>query len=220
MKSLFYRPVKISLGWDDICFWSDTHFNHQCTHWETPLWKARGFPSVEAHTEGLIERWNDKSNDKTVFFHLGDFIFGFNSIDNFKNIINRLNFNTLYIMPGNHNSGWKQVFEEQKSNVWYLSSSKRVIFVPNYLEVIVGNKFLVLSHYPILSFNGQSNGAICAYGHVHNNLIKNEIGKLYSKARTVEVTVEACTYPVTLRELVDLADKEPVSFDHHLHVAC
>ena len=88
--------------------------------------------------------------------------------------------------------------------------------MPNYVEVVVGNQFLVLSHYPILSFNSQSNGAICVYGHVHGNLIKNEIGKLYSEARTVEVTVEACPHPITLRELVSKASKEPVSFDHHL----
>lgn len=215
MKSLFYRPIKLSGSPDKIFFWSDTHFNHRCEHWRVPLWKARGFNSVEEHTEGLINRWNYKATPDSVGFHLGDFIFGFNSIENFKNIIQRMNFKDLYIMPGNHNSGWKQVFEEQKGNIWNIYSNKRVIFVPNYLEVVACGQFLVLSHYPILSFNSQSKGAICVYGHVHGNLCKNEIGQLYKQARTLEVTVDMAAFPLTLREVQKAVSKEIISFDHH-----
>jgi calcineurin-like phosphoesterase family protein len=215
MKSLFFKPLRISESPDNILFWSDTHFNHLCEHWPLPLWKARGFNSVENHTDGLIRRWNYKSTDNSVGFHLGDFVFGYKSIDNFKNIIRRMSFKDLYIMPGNHNSGWKQVFEEQKGNIWHVTSSKRVIFIPNYLEVISNNQFLVLSHYPILSFNSQAKGAICVYGHVHSNLEKNEIGKLYKQARTKEVTVDVAPFPITLTELKQMVPNEPVTFDHH-----
>ena len=217
MKFLFYQPLKIVARDREVCFWSDTHFNHKCEHWEIPLWKARGFDSVEEHNEILIQRWNEKSNSNTIFFHLGDFIFGYDSIVHFKNIINRVNFKELYIMPGNHNSGWRQVFEEQKKNVWNINENKKVIFVPNYLEAYVNGQPLVMSHYPILSFNGQSKNGICLYGHVHGNLIKNEIGKLYSKARTFEVTVESCPHPINFKEIRSIFnDKESVSFDHHL----
>jgi calcineurin-like phosphoesterase family protein len=216
MKFLFYQPVKVTAKNQNVCFWSDTHFNHRCEHWEIPLWKARGFDSVEAHNEGLISRWNEKSNQDTIFFHLGDFIFGYNSIVHFKEIIRRLNFRDLYIMPGNHNSGWKQVFEEQYGNIWKLSDTKRVIFVPNYLEAIVNGQQLVMSHYPILSFNGQAKNAICLYGHVHGNLIKNEIGKLYKQARTFEVCVENCSSPATFDEITRLFKSQPsLTFDHH-----
>lgn len=219
MKSLFYRPIKVVAPEHDICFWSDTHFNHRCEHWEIPLWKARGFSSVEEHNEGLISRWNSKANEETVFFHLGDFIFGYNSIDNFKNIIQRVNFKELYIMSGNHNSGWKQVFEEQRGNIWHITAHKKVIFVPNYIEIVANGQMIAASHYPLLSFNGQSNGGYCLYGHVHGNLIKNEIGQLYAKAKTMEVTVEAEPFPVTLQEVHRcMRSKLPVSFDHHLQL--
>lgn len=216
MKYLFYQPLKIVAKDYEICFWSDTHFNHKCEHWEIPLWKARGFNSVEEHNEGLIKRWNEKSNQKTTFFHLGDFIFGYDSIVHFKNIIRRLSFKDLYIMPGNHCSGWKQVFEEQKSNVWNVDEGKRVIFIPNYLEAYINGQPVVMSHYPILSFNSQSKNGICIYGHVHGNLIKNEIGKLYAKARTLEVTIENSPSPMTFGEVRSFfKGREPVSFDHH-----
>ena len=216
MKFLFYQPIKIVAKEWDVCFWSDTHFNHACPHWEIPLWKARGFSSVEAHNEGLIERWNKKCNEETVAFHLGDFIFGYDSIQNFKSIISRLNFKTLFVMPGNHNSGWKQVFEEQRNNVWALNANKQVVFIPNYVEAYINGQLIVMSHYPILSFNGQSKNSICLYGHVHGNLAKNEIGKLYQKARALEVTVENCPEPISFKEVKTyFRNKPPVSFDHH-----
>jgi calcineurin-like phosphoesterase family protein len=218
MKYFFYKPIKLSSKDEDIVFWSDTHFFHACNHWPTPLWKARGFNSLEEHNEGLIQRWNDKSTPDATFFHLGDFMFGLDSRINFKTILKRVNFRTLYIMPGNHYSGWRHVFEEQKSNVWYITPEKRVIFVPNYLEALLNNQMFVMSHYPILSFNGQSKSSICLYGHVHGNLSRNQIGTLYSQARTYEVTVENSPSPINLREIKSLfKGTESITFDSHLH---
>lgn len=217
MKYLFYRPIRIKDSEHDVFFWSDTHFNHRCEHWATPLWKSRGFDSVEHHNESLIQRWNEVCTDNSVFFHLGDFIFGFDAAENFKDIVKRLSFKDLYIMPGNHNSGWKQIFEQQKNNVWNISSNKRVIFIPNYAETMIENTHLILSHYPILSFNCQSKGSICLYGHVHGNLAKNEIGSLYSEARTLEVCIETQPKPINLKGIRNiLHDKSAVTFDHHI----
>jgi calcineurin-like phosphoesterase family protein len=218
MKFLFYRPINIVAKDDKICFWSDTHFGHRCEHWERPLWKTRGFSSIEEHDEELIKRWNEVSTPNTIFFHLGDFIFGKDSIERFRNIIRRVNFKELYSMPGNHCSGWKQVFEDQKHNVWDVQENKRVIFLPNYIELIVNGQAIVASHYPVLSFNGQASRGktICLYGHVHGNLIKNEIGKLYAKARTLEVSIESCPSPITFGEIRKIfSEREPITFDHH-----
>ena len=89
MKYLFYKPIKVVCEDRDASFWSDTHFNHACLHWPIPLWKTRGFSSIEEHNEGLIKRWNSVCTDQTTFFHLGDFIFGVDSKVHFKSIINR-----------------------------------------------------------------------------------------------------------------------------------
>lgn len=217
MKHLFYKPLKLSSTDENFVFWSDTHFYHACAHWPIPLWKARGFSSINDHNEGLIERWNAKCTEETTFFHLGDFIFGVDAGNNFKDILRRVNFKTLYVMPGNHYSGWRHVFEEQRSNVWDIGPRKRVVFVPNYLETILNGQLFVMSHYPILSFNGQSKGSICLYGHVHGNLSKNPINSIYSKARTYEVTVENNPFPVNLKEVKDqFKFAEPITFDSHL----
>lgn len=216
MKFLSYQPLRVAAKPSDVFFWSDTHFNHRCDHWKLPLWKARGFSSVEDHTEGLIERWNSTCSCNSVIFHLGDFIFGYNSVEQFKNIVNRLSFKELYIMPGNHASGWKQVFEEQKGIFWRPNSQKTVFFVPNYLEATVDHQLVVMSHYPILSFNGQSKGSFCLYGHVHGNLHYTAIGKMYNQARTMEVTVESCSVPISMVQVSETLSKIPsVVFDSH-----
>ena len=74
-----------------------------------------------------------------------------------------------------------------------------------------------MSHYPILSYNGQSKHGICLYGHVHGNLAKNEIGKLYKQAKTLEITVEQFNRPATFKEIRNVfKDRQAISFDHHV----
>lgn len=216
MKFLFYRPLKITASEPDVCFWSDTHFNHRCERWEIPLWKARGFNSVEEHNDVLIQRWNKKANNNSVFFHLGDFIFGYDSVHHFKQIISQVKFKDLYVMPGNHNSGWKQVFEEQRGNVWKISDTKRVIFVPNYLEAFVNGQPIAMSHYPLASFNGQAKGAWMIHGHCHSNLYKSEIGPLLYRSKIIDVGIENSPEPITFKELKSFfKDRETITYDSH-----
>lgn len=217
MKFLFYRPLKVDAKEKEILFWSDTHFNHACLHWEVPLWKARGFDSVEEHNEGLIDRWNQVCSKDSIVFHLGDFIFGKESIQNFSNIVqNRLNFKALYSLPGNHYSGWKQIFESLNGNVWKINENKTVFFVPNYLEIYANGVPMVLSHYPLASFNGQAKGAIHLHGHCHSNLAKSELGPLIYKTKTLDVGVENCPFPVDFGYLKERFIHQPtLTYDHH-----
>lgn len=204
MKFLFYKPLKLSGSEDQIFFWSDIHFGHRCERWDIPLWKIRGFESIEDHDEGLTRRWNNLLTSESTVFCLGDFIFGSDTIQRFESKLAELNFNTIYIMPGNHCSGWKQVFEKQRTNVWYISNSKRVIFIPNYLEAVINKQPIVLSHYPLVSFNGQSIGSWMIHGHCHGKLNNTPIGQELYKAKITDVGVENCPSPVSLAELRNL----------------
>ena len=216
MKFLFYKPIKIDTLAKNVCFWSDTHFGHKCEHWDNPLWRMRGFDSVEDHDEQLVSRWNTKCNSDSVVFHLGDFIFGQNAEERFMKFLDRLNFNTLYVMPGNHNSGWRQAFERQAKNVLYLNNSKSVYFIPNYIEVIANEQPIVLSHYPLASFNGQARGSWMIHGHCHSNLYKKEIGSILYKAKIFDIGIENSPYPKTFEDLKIMFDqKDIITFDHH-----
>ena len=216
MKHLFYRPLKINHGEREVVFWSDTHFGHRCDSWETPLWKARGFDSIEEHDAILIKRWNEQSSNSTIFFHLGDFIFGLNTIERIEHILKNVNFKTLYLMPGNHCSGWKQRFEMQPSNRWSLEGNKTVYFVPNYLEVYVNEQPIVLSHFPLASWNAQSKGAWMLHGHCHGNIYKSPIGPLLYATKIYDVGIENCAKPICYKNLKTFfSDKPNITYDHH-----
>lgn len=216
MKILFYKPIKLTLEDYNVCFWSDTHFGHRCESWENPLWKIRGFDTLQQHDTMLMQRWNEVSTTNTTFFHLGDFIFGFDTIERFKTILNQVNFKTLYIMPGNHCSGWKQNFEFLHGNIMHLDNEKKVYFVPNYLEAIINNQPIVMSHYPLASHNGQAKGSWMLHGHCHSNLYKSELGPILYKAKIIDVGVENSPKPKTLKDLKHyFSNRSNVTFDHH-----
>lgn len=222
MKSLFYQPLRVDAKDHEILFWSDTHFGHRCESWENPLWKQRGFSSISDHDEQLAWRWNQSATNKTIFFHLGDFLFGHNGEQRLLDYFAKLNFHTLYLLPGNHTAGWKQVFESlpPDENVLRLGDDKQVVFCPNYLEAYINGQAFVLSHFPILSFNGQASKGktIHLYGHVHGSLNRADhpIGEIYSHARVQDVGVEECLWPTsyaTIRET--FREWVPTSFSHH-----
>jgi len=216
MKFLFHRPLKITNDENKILFWSDTHFGHKCEHWSDPLWKMRGFNSIEEHDYALIQRWNERSTDQTIFFHLGDFIFGFNSFTRIETILNQVCFEQLYIMPGNHCSGWKQHFESRPGNVWELKPRKKVYFIPNYIETYINEQPIVLSHFPIVSWNGQGKGSWMLHGHCHNNLSTSPIGPLLYKTRILDIGIESSSFPLSFKEIKKTLDKKPIlTYDHH-----
>jgi len=218
MKDLFYKPVKFSGRDHDFIFQGCLHIGHKCESWETPLWKSRGYNSVELHDEGLILNWNKKANASTIGFLLGDTIFGHMADERLLSLFRRLDFKELYVLPGNHTAGYKQLFDSVQDNILLPGASeyKKVHFVPNYLEIIVNGQSIVLNHYAQATWNGQHKGAWQLHSHSHGNLYKSELGKLLYKAKTMDVGVEVCPEPISFGELrAKFRKYDEVTFDHH-----
>ena len=216
MKGLFYQPVKVDAKNHQILFWGCLHYGHD-PKWDIPIWKRRGFNSSEEHDEAIIRHWNSKATDKTVGFLLGDIMFGYGGEEKFKKLMDRLNFRRVFVMSGNHQSGWKQAFESVKDNCLYVDGnySKEVLFVPNYLEAYVNGQPIVLSHYALASWNGQGKGSFMLHSHSHASLYNTPLGDILYKAKIMDVGVENCPYPISFGEVKSKFDKNIVSFDHH-----
>jgi len=218
MKDVFYKPVKITAKDHDVLFQGCMHYGHD-PKWENPIWKLRGYNSSFEHDEGLIQNWNKKANANTIGFLLGDTIFGHNADERLLSLFRRLDFKELYILPGNHQAGYKQLLERVQDNILLPGASeyKKVHFVPNYLEAVVNGQAIVMCHYPILSFNGMAKGAYHLYAHVHGNLGRSELGRLYQNTGlTYEVSVENCASPITFGELrAEMRKKVQSTPDHH-----
>ncbi len=211
----------------NFLFWSDLHENHNRT-W---IVNRRGFTTIEEHDNTLIHNYNSIATNQSVFFHLGDFCFNDPNGDKFWQIIRRLKFKELYLLWGNHTSGQRQAYVKHlvlqfpnlvKDNqilaeVYPLRvnfEGRDVIFLPQYVEIVVNSDELILCHYPLYSFNSQSRNATMLSGHVHGNckLTNRDTGN----GRRLDLGVEGFPYPATLTEIKNILKNRDIdSVDHH-----
>mgnify|MGYP003407738605 FL=1 len=172
--------------------------------------------------EALINNWNSKVSNEDTAFLLGDTVVGAgqDSEKVFKEILSRLNYKELYIMPGNHFAGFKQIFEREictsEIDDYYrlpfiVNYSKIVSIIPNYYEIFVDGQFIVLSHYPIYSWRDIGHGSYMLHGHTHAKIN----GKL--KGRILDLGPESIgNFPLSFQEIKKIMDvKEIESPDYH-----
>ena len=183
-----FTKIKIDTPPDKVRFTSDLHIGHARSF----IIEPRGYTNVTDHDNGLVHNWNAVCDDQTVVFNLGDVTFNDPTGERFLNLHRRLRFRRVYLLIGNHVSGMRQVYlkeldrqhEEAVDRAtgvpWYEvypltldldgNHDKQITFLPEYVEVSPPKPYppLVLCHYPILSFNGQGQGAMGLFGHSHN----------------------------------------------------
>lgn len=220
-----YKPLKFP-------YLENTYYWVSCIHRRHDrdfIYKPRGYNNVFEHDDGIEKLWNEKLNEDAIVFCLGDSAFGYSAEKELEYIFDVFNFKTLYLSPGNHTSGWKQMYErilKEKfggligdSEVYPLSyqwrkANKTVVFMPNLYEVIIGKQFIVNGHYPIISHNKQSHGAWGIFGHSHANLEFTQ--KHYKFGKRVDTCIESFGRPVSYEELEKvMANKQLDNFDHH-----
>lgn len=119
-------------------------------------------------TEGLINNWNSVVTQKDDVYILGDFAFqnSYMTCEKINNILKRLNGNK-HLIVGNHDT----YLGKTDFNPRYL-----VEIVP-YAELKIDGKFVILSHYPIESWNCKEHGSIHLHGHTHKPDSKPEINR-------------------------------------------
>ena len=218
-------------------FVSDLHYNHNRDFIYT---KRKGikenyYQSESEHANGIIEVWNQRCNNQSIVFNLGDITFNDGDGEKFKTLVRRLNFKTMYLLYGNHTSGHRQVYLEtlkaQHPNafnddgtfnyeVYPLkmavdgNPNKVVIFVPQYAEALINSTQIVLCHYPIISHNEMGHMSIHCCGHSHGSceFTNKDIGHGFR----LDVGVESFGGPINLLEVKHhLKDRQIESYDHH-----
>lgn len=164
---------------------SDTHF------WHTNIINMCGRPYYDINImhEQLIKNWNDTVKPSDEVYFLGDFSFKC-SQDKATYLLKQLN-GKKYFIKGNHDkTNWLVSIKEQGLIEWF----------KDYAEINDDNRMVILSHYPIHSWNGLYHGSYHLYGHVHNRTVNNEIWQ----RNRYNVSVEAINYkPVTLNDLIN-----------------
>jgi calcineurin-like phosphoesterase family protein len=142
-----------------IYFTSDTHFQHGNKLGEMPSgiikFCNRPYASAEEMDEALIANWNEVVTSADTVYHLGDF--GFGSWQGLKTIRKRLN-GHIVLVPGNHDERFRRNLRDCFEVVDRIHQIKD------------GGKTIVLSHYPLLSWNAAYHGSLHLHGHTHGNI--------------------------------------------------
>lgn len=155
----------------------------------------RPFADAEEMNEALIENWNKKVSKQDIVYFLGDFALGltFTQVDF---IISRLNFNTLYFLPGNHEKSFRNWFQKAKPN--------NVKMLPGLQEKIIDGQTIVMTHYPMASWNKMRYGSWNLCGHTHGNY-EPSIPSCLTGGKILDVGVDCHDYaPVSLDEIHDI----------------
>ena len=180
------KLLKIKGDESKIFFAGCLHHNHN-PDWPIPLWKMRGFNSVQGHDEFQILKWNESCNEDSIVFLLGDTIFSDSTGESFYKLFSKLRFKQVWIQPGNHTSGYMQNYKKTLNEKFGAAGAiscneiifevyplempigwnKTIKFIPNYAELDINSQQICISHYAIRSWNKMARNSWMLHSHEH-----------------------------------------------------
>lgn len=159
-------------------FISDLHFYHE------NIIKLDGRPFADCHemNEALIDIWNARVKRNDEVYILGDFSSGSGEETNY--ILDKLE-GIKYLIVGNHD----KYLSDKAFNRTYFN------WIKSYYELRDGNYRVILSHYPIICYNGQQyvdesglSNTYMLYGHVHNSPDEQLIDRFIKETKRIKRT--------------------------------
>ncbi len=206
-----------------IFFTSDTHFNHKNICKATTQWdikraanSVRDFDSLDKMDSTIIDNINAIVGEDDVLIHFGDF--SFNGFENIKKFRNRIICKNIYLITGNHDHH----IVNNKDNIRSIFTKVCEYYTQldlRYVEAEDGKVEkinMILSHFPICSWENMSKGYYHLHGHVHLS-DKDKVGP----GKSMDVGVDGNNYkPYSLTEIIYILDKQPIKplclpSDHH-----
>ncbi len=196
----------------NIYFTSDFHIGHR----KIIEYDGRPFKDIdEMHVE-LIKNWNNSVGEDDVVFYLGDLSFGRTELS--KWFLSSLKGKIHFIM-GNHDDlkeitklGRFDTIHPYGCEIWIKDEDESTKRSNGYQQVI-------LSHYPILSWNRQHHGSYHLHGHSHQSLTKSDMGSEYYKRKVIDVGCNGWNYtPVSydqVKNIMKSKDDSKSRVDHH-----
>lgn len=169
-----------------IYFTADLHFYHRNIISAT----NRPFSNEDEMNRVLIQNWNNKVSSDDDIYILGDFTMKGPELA--TSLLYGLK-GKKHLIRGNHDS-----FVDK-------ASFDRSLFVSvqDYMEIVCFNTLFVLSHYPMVEWNGYYKDSIMLHGHQHNHADYNTANRK-NGLRRYDVGVDANQMtPVSAEEIID-----------------
>lgn len=160
----------------NIFFTSDTHFYHKNILKYSPIrlhvigrtledYEADRKAITHQYSDFLIEKWNEQVTDDDDVYFLGDLAFiGKEKVDA---LLNKLN-GKIHLIKGNHDDVLRH-FTDRFVEVKDIES---LTFTNNQFKFISPEEpfKLILCHYPLLTWEGRTNGTCMVHGHCHGSI--------------------------------------------------
>lgn len=158
----------MKLQTENIWITSDLHLGHNNIVSSVSNWKnkknCRDFSSVNEMNQIIISNINAVVKENDFLINLGDLSLN-RSQHVIKHFIESINCKNHIFILGNHDQTIRR--KQKLKNLFYN--------VTDYEELqINSNSKIILSHYPMCSWNGMNRGSIMLHGHIHSN-IENKI---------------------------------------------
>lgn len=164
--------------------------------------QARIIPLMD---EAMIVNWNAVVKPGDTVYHLGDVSFW--DAEKTHKLLSRLVGNKVLIY-GNHDKMIKKSHDLKRLFGWIADYTELSIDDPTSKG---GNRKVVLSHFPMITWNKAHHGSLMLHGHCHGNL------RYPFKARIMDMGVDPQGFvPVSAAEVLSrLRDVTPDEVDHH-----
>ena len=196
-----YQIQKTAYQKQNIFFISDLHLGHH----NVLKFDGRPFKDVqEMHVE-LIKNWNSVVNDDDIVYNLGDLSFGNDELD--KWFLYSVKGKIHHVM-GNHDA-LKSIRKLDRIEKIYEYGTEITVEDKD-SDDRSGKNHIIMSHYPILSWNRAHHGSWHLHGHCHGSLVKSN--QDYYKRRVMDVGCNMIGYtPISYDEVKKYMMKRNIS---------
>ncbi len=153
---------------------------------------------------GILNRFNDVIRPGDILYHLGDV--SWSTYDIKRNFLDKLNTKEVHLILGNHDTKDPKVYRDMGFRSVQDYKEIRMDVVRGTPDVPGSSFPVVLSHYPMRSWNRKGYGAFQLYGHCH--------GKLPDHDRSMDVGVDTNNfYPYSWDEIKSKLSARPIFSD-------
>ena len=189
-------------------FISDFHIGHH----NVIKFDGRPFRDVDEMHAELIKRWNSVVGDDDEVYYMGDLCM--RDVDTAKWVMHALKGKIHFIM-GNHDRD-KIIKKIDRFETIHEYGTEILVKDDTITDKRAkGHQQIIMSHYPILSWNRSHYGSFHLHGHCHGSLMKSN--QDYYKRKVMDVGCNVIDYtPISYQEVKSVMDKRViVNVDHH-----
>tara|TARA_R110000803_G_scaffold191392_1_gene254054 strand:+ start:2254 stop:2865 length:612 start_codon:yes stop_codon:yes gene_type:complete len=189
-------------------FISDFHIGHH----NVIKFDGRPFRDVDEMHAELIKRWNSVVGDDDEVYYMGDLCM--RDVDTAKWVMHALKGKIHFIM-GNHDRD-KIIKRIDRFETIHEYGTEILVKDDTITDKRAkGHQQIIMSHYPILSWNRSHYGSWMIHGHCHGSLMKSN--QDYYKRKVMDVGCNVIDYtPISYQEVKSVMDKRVIAnVDHH-----